>query len=91
MLGRIEQLLVFVLAVQLDELVREILQRCGRRERTVDERAASALAGDLAPDDDLVTVGAVEDGLDRRKVLAGPEQVLGGAPAEQQADGLDQD
>ena len=34
---------------------------------------------------------ALEDRLDRGGVLAGADEVAGGAPAEQQADGLDED
>jgi len=50
---RVEQRLVFVLAVQLHEARREVAKRRGGRERAVDERAASALAADLAADDQL--------------------------------------
>ena len=53
-LRRVEQLLVFVLAVELDEAVGKILERRGRGERAVDEGAAAALRGDLATDDQLV-------------------------------------
>jgi len=43
MLGRIEQLLVLVLPVQLDEPVRQVLERGRGGQRAVDERAAPAL------------------------------------------------
>ena len=47
----IEQRLMLVLPVQLDERRRLIVQRRGRDERIVDERAAAPLGCDLAPGD----------------------------------------
>jgi hypothetical protein len=69
---RIEQRLVLVLAVQFDQLVRKVAQRRRGGQRAVDERAAAAGAGQLAPDDDLaacpersrVAARVFEDGLD---------------------------
>ena len=49
----VEELLMFVLAVQFDEAVREVLEGRGRGERAVDERAAAALRRDLAPHDQI--------------------------------------
>ena len=40
---------------------------------------------------DLGAVSGFEDGFDRRELLAGSQEVLGGPAAEQQADGLDED
>ena len=47
--------------------------------------------GDLAPDEDLGAVRPLEHGLDGGGAGARPYQVGGGAAAEQQANGLDQD
>ena len=54
---------------------RSFAQRRARRERAVDERAAAALRGDLAADDQLAAVRRLEDRLDGRGVLAGPDEV----------------
>ena len=56
----------------------------------VDEGAAAALRGDLAPDQQLFAA-ALEDRFDRRGVFAGAHEVARRAPAEEQADGLDED
>src|SRR5205814_936430 len=85
-----EQRLVLVLSVQLDEPAREVLQRAGRSKSAVDERAAPALRGDLASDDQLFAA-ALEDGFYRRAVFAGANQVARRPAAQQQADGLDED
>ncbi len=58
MRGRIEQGLVFVLTVELDEIRRQVLEGAGGHELAVDEGAASALGGDLAPDDDLLVAAS---------------------------------
>ena len=91
MLCRIQQLLMLVLAMQLDQPVRQIFERRGGRERAVDEGAASALRGDLASDDQLAAVLGFEDGFDGGEVFAGTNEVPSGATAEQQADGFDED
>ena len=78
MLGRVEQLLVFVLAVKLDQPVREVLQRRGRGQRGDDEGPAAALTRDLPADDQLRAVGSLEAGFDGREFLARAKQVLGG-------------
>ena len=88
--GRIEQGLVLVLSVQLDQAIRELLERAGGGERAVDEGAAAPLGGDLAPDEQLFPA-VLEDRFDRRGVLAGAHQVARGASPEQQADGFDED
>ena len=87
---RVEQRLVLVLAVQFDEAIGQVLQRAGRRERAVDERAAAPLRRDLAADEQFLAV-AFEDRFDRRGVLAGAHEVSRRPPAEEQADGLDED
>ena len=46
--------------------------------------------GDLAADDDLLAI-EVEDRFDRRELRAGADEILRGAAAEEQADGLDED
>ena len=75
MLGGIEQRLVFVLAVQVDELAPEFPQRRRRGERVVDERAAAALRRDLPSHDHLAAVRPLEDRLNRRGLLAGAHEV----------------
>ena len=90
-LRRVEELLVFVLAVQFDEAVRQVLEGGRGGERAVDEGAAAALRRDLAAHDRLRAVGGFEDGFDRGEVFAGSQEVLGGAAAKQQADGFDED
>ncbi len=88
---RIEQRLMLVLAVQLDQARGQILERAGGRERAVDERAAAALRGDLAPDEQFVAVRLSKIASTVGDLFAGPDEVAGGAAAEQQADGLDED
>ena len=88
----IEQGLVLVLAVKVDEAGGQVAQRGGRREGAVDERAAAALRGDLAADEQFVARRLVlEDRLERGAVLARPDEVGRGAAAEEQADRLDED
>ncbi len=87
---RVQQGLVFVLAVQLDQPRGQILQRTGGRQVPVDERTAPALGGDLASDQQLLAP-AFEDGLDCRAVLPGSDQVAGGATAQEQPDRLHED
>ena len=60
-----------------------------RRQRSVDERAAAAVGGNLAPDQDLF-VPTLENRLDAGGVLAGPDEVAGRAAAEQQVDCSDE-
>ena len=88
--GRIEQRLVLVLAVQLDQPVRQVLERAGGGQRAVDERAAAPLRRDLAANEQFLAA-AFETGLDRRRVLAGAHEIARRASAEQQADGFDED
>jgi hypothetical protein len=86
---RIEQRLMFVLPVKLDQPRRQLLQRARGRQRAVNECAAAALSGDVAPDEQLLARG-VEDGFNRCRVFAGPDQVAGRPAAEQQTDRFDQ-
>ena len=81
---------MFVLAVQLDEPAERSRSARRGRQGAVDERAAPALARDLAADDDLARRRA------RRSLrcgvrFAGPHQIGRRAGAEQQADRLDED
>ena len=80
---------MLVLPVQLDQTPGEILERAGRGERAVDEGAAASLGRDFAANQQLLPA-AVEDRFDGRRVLAGPHEVARRSPAEQQADGFDQ-
>ena len=82
---------MFVLAVQFDEPIRQVFEGRGGGQRAVDECAAPALRGDLAPDDQLAAVFGLENRFDGGDVFAGANQVLGRASAEQQADGFDED
>src|SRR5688572_16949738 len=88
---RIEERLMLVLAVDLDETIRQLAKRAGRRQIAVDERAAAPGARHVAADQNLVPVGIVEEGFDRRLRLAGADEVRGRPGAQQQADGLDDD
>ena len=81
---------MLVLAVEIDEHAGQFAQGRTRRERAVDERAAASLCGDLAAQEDLAAVGRFEDGLECRCILAGPDQVGRGAPADEQPDGSHQ-
>ncbi len=89
-LGRFEQRLMIVLSVQIEQCRAELSQRARRRERIVDERAASSLRRDFAPDDHFGAVRPFEHGLNNREVLAGPHQVRAGPAADEQVDGLDE-
>ena len=81
----IEKLLMFVLAVQLNEAIRQILECGGGGECAGDEGARAALRGDLAPHDqlDFAAVLRFENGFDGGDVFAGANQVWGRASAEQ--------
>ena len=85
----IEQCLMFVLAVQLDEARRQILQRAGRRQLAVDEGAAATLRGDFAAHQQLLPA-ALENASIDGGVFARPDQVAGGAAAQQQTDRFDE-
>ena len=82
---------MLVLAVQIDQDAGQLAERRAGGERAVDEGAAAALRRDLAPQDHFPAVRRVEDGLDRRRVLPGPDEVGRGAAADQQPDGADED
>src|SRR3954464_3661803 len=86
---RVEQRLVLVLPLQLHKAGRQILQRPGCGEGSVHEGAASALAADLTPDEELIA-SALEDRFDRGAVLTRPDEIAGRPSAEQQADRLDE-
>ncbi len=81
---------MFVLTVQFDEPVGQVLQRAGGGEVAVDEGAAAALGGDFAPDEPLLAAD-LEDGLDCRCLFASPDEVARCPPAEEQADRFDED
>ena len=82
--------LVFVLAVQFDEVADEGAQRRGVHELAVDEGAGASLGGDLAPHDEVAAVRGFELGFDAGGVFAGAHEIRGRAPAEQKPHGLDQ-
>jgi hypothetical protein len=71
---RIEQRLVLMLTMQLDQPRRQIFQRAGGRQRPVVERAAAPQRGDLAAHQQFFPA-AFEDGLDRRRLLAGADEI----------------
>src|SRR5580765_7943206 len=87
---RVQKGLMLVLAVEFDQPVGQVLERAGCRECPVDERAAASLRGDLAPDQQLFPA-ILEDGFNRRGVLARAYEVARRAPSEEQANGLDED
>lgn len=82
---------MFVLAVQLHESIGELAKRAGRCQRAIDEGPAAALTRDLSANEALSGRGVLEDRLDGGLGLASTDQIGGCAPAEQEADGLDQD
>jgi hypothetical protein len=88
---RIEQELVFVLAVELDEVRGHVAQHAGGGQGAVDERAAAARGGDLAPDEHLGPIGALEERLDGGRIGPGPHQVGRSAASQEQTDSLHQD
>jgi hypothetical protein len=65
---------MFVLAVQLDQPRRQLLQRAGSRERAVDVGAAPSLRGDLTADQEFFAA-AFENGFDGRRVFTGADEV----------------
>src|SRR5262249_24407413 len=81
---------MFVLSVELDEPVRQLLQRSGGRERAVDECAASSLGRDLAAHEQLFST-ALEDGLDRCCLFARSYQLARRAPADQESNRFHED
>ena len=81
---------MLVLAVQLDQARRELLERADGGEVAVDERAAASLRRDFATDDELLAVGGFEDGFDIRRIFASSNEVSRRASAEEQADGFDE-
>ena len=82
---------MLVLAVQLDESRGEVTKRRGCREGPVDERPATSLAADLAPDDQFATIGVLEDRFDRRLRFTGSNKVRGRSGAQEKAYGFNQD
>src|SRR5262249_15668797 len=83
----IQEDLVFVLTVEIDKDRGQIAERGTGSECAVDEGAASALRGDLPPQDDLLTIGLVENRLDDGGVLPRPDEVRRGPAAQQETDG----
>ena len=80
-----------MLSVEVHEGAEAFLERGGRDELVVEERAAAALGRNLAPDDDLTAVGRLEDRLDRGRGLAGADEVGRRAAADEQTNRLDDD
>lgn len=87
---RIEQELVFVLAVQFDEPRDGLAQRAGRREGAVDEGAIASAGRNFPSSGQLASVCLLEERLDRCQGIPGPDQVCRGSAAKQQSDGLDE-
>src|SRR4030095_12865 len=54
-------------------------------------RRAPPLGGALPPHDHFPAVGLLEDGLDGRGVLPGPDQIRAGASADEEPDGAHED
>jgi hypothetical protein len=91
MCRRVEQRLMLVLPVQFDQLGGQLLECTSGRQFAVDVGAAAPLTRDFTSDQPLRPARALEDRLDGRQLLARPDQVAGGAAAQQQADGSDED
>ena len=72
MIAWVEQRLMFVLPVQIDQLLPQCLKRARRRQRVVDERAASSRGRDFAAEDDLATLGVFNDRLNHGFGFPGP-------------------
>jgi len=89
---RVEQRLMFALAVNLDEVRGQVLQGTSRRQLAVDERAAAALRGNLSPDNDFgeFVAAAFENRFDGGCGLIRSDEVPGRAAAKQQADRFNQ-
>src|SRR5262249_42117706 len=90
MRGRIEQCLMFVLTVQLDQMIGALLQRRRRNERAVDERAAPALCGDFPSYQQFLTV-VLEDGFDGGGFLPGSYEIAGRPAAKEKTDRFNED
>ena len=82
--------LMFVLAVELDQPLGQLAERGRCCQRAIDERAASALRGDLATYDDLATL-ALELRFDFCHLGTGSHQIARGASTKQEPDRLDED
>ena len=81
---------MLVLTMEFKKAVPQILERRGRRERVIDERATSSLRGDLAAHDLFAAVGAFEHRLHGGRVFSGADKVCTGATAKEQVDGADE-
>ena len=81
---------MFVLPVQFDQPIREVLECLRGGHGSVDEGPASSLRGDFAADHDLGTV-RFENRFDRRQFCPGADQILRGSSAKEKADGFDED
>jgi hypothetical protein len=76
MRARIQKELMFVLAVQIDESRGRFPQRRRRRERPIEEGAASTgLRRNLTLDDELCAAGVFEDRFDRGLLLPRPDEI----------------
>jgi hypothetical protein len=62
--GGIEQGVVFVLAVDLDQLGGEIFERARRGQLTIDESPAAPLGGHFPSNEEILTA-MFKDGFDR--------------------------
>jgi len=89
---RIEQHLVFVLAVEIDKWRSELAQCARRGERPIHERAAAAaLRCDLASHDQFRSILPFKNRFDRRGIFAGSHKVAGCTAAGQQSNGPHED
>jgi hypothetical protein len=81
---------MLVLAVKFDELAREVLERTGRHQRSIDKGTAATLGGDLTPNHDFV-ITTSEDGLDGRDFFACSHELRRSTAAEKKPHGSDED
>src|SRR6187397_1093731 len=79
-----------MLSVEFQKFRAEVSKRRARRERIIDERAAPALCGNFAANDDVPPGGVLENCLDDREWFASSDEVARGATAHEQTDRFDQ-
>src|SRR5207244_13565152 len=87
---RVEQCLVLVLAVELEDASRQVLQRAGGDESAIDERPAASLCRDLTADEQLLA-GGLKNGFNARHLFPGADELARSPVPEEQTDGLHED